>query len=83
MYIMTHTHTWSTAHLKAGCWYIDCEKVFCPVEEEDAKKACIQIDSKDSTLGRNQGEVQDDEVEVDINLLHEKEKNKILLHRER
>jgi hypothetical protein len=32
-------------------------------------------------LGPNQGEVQDDEVEVDINLLPEKEKNKVLNQR--
>jgi hypothetical protein len=80
---MTHTRTWSTAHLKAGCWYIDCGKIFCPVEEEDAKKACIQADSKGSALGPNPGEVQEDEVEVDINLLPEKERNKILLQREK
>jgi hypothetical protein len=74
---------WSIAHLKACCWYIDCGKVFCPVEEEDAKKACDQADSKGATLGPNQGEVQEDEVEVDINLLPEKERNKILNQRTR
>jgi hypothetical protein len=78
MYTMFHIRYWSIAHLKAGCWYIDCGKVFCPVEEEDAKKTCVQVDSKGATLGPNQGEVQEDEVEVDINLLPEKEKNKIL-----
>jgi hypothetical protein len=69
----------------ACCWYIDCGKAFCPVEEEDAKKACDQADSKGTALGPNQGEVQDDEVEVemDINLLPEKEKNKILNQRTR
>jgi hypothetical protein len=49
-----------------------------PVEEEDAKKACVQADSKGATLGPNQGEEQEDEVEVDINLLPEKARNKIL-----
>jgi hypothetical protein len=34
-------------------------------------------------LGPNQGEMQEDEVEVDINLLPKKERNKILLQRER
>jgi hypothetical protein len=38
MYIVTHIRVWSTAHLKAGCWYIDCGKIFCPTKEEDAKK---------------------------------------------
>ena len=81
MYTMIQTRTWSTAHIKAGCWYIDCGKVFCPIEEEDAKKACIQVDSKGAALGPNQGEEQEDEVEVNINLLLEKERNKILLQR--
>jgi hypothetical protein len=83
MYTMTHTRNWSNAHLKAGCWYIDCGKIFYPVEEEDAKKACVQADSKGAALGPNQGEEQEDEVEVDINLLPEKEKNKILNQRVR
>jgi hypothetical protein len=81
MYTMTHTRVWSTAHLKAGCWYIDCGKIFCPVEEEDAKKACVQADSKGATLDPNQGDKQEDVVEVDINQLPEKEKNKILNQR--
>jgi hypothetical protein len=83
MYTMFHIRYWSIAHLKACCWYIDCGKVFCPVEEEDAKMACVQADSKGAALGRNQGEVQEDEVEVDVNLLPEKEKNKILNQRTR
>jgi hypothetical protein len=74
---------WSIAHLKACCWYIDCGKAFCPVEEEDAKKVCDQADSKGAALGPNQSEVQEDEVEVDINLLPEKEKNKVLNQRKR
>jgi hypothetical protein len=41
MYTMTHTCVWSNAHLKAGCWYIDCGKVYCPLEEEDVKNACV------------------------------------------
>jgi hypothetical protein len=83
MYTMTHTHIWSTAHLKVGCWYINCGKIFCPVEEEDAKKACIQADSKGATLGPNQGDEQEDVVEVDISQLLEKERNKILNQRTR
>jgi hypothetical protein len=81
MYTMTHTRIWSNAHLKAGCWYTDCGKVYCPLEEEAVKKACVQADSKDAALGTNQGEDQEDEVEVDINLLPEKERNKILNQR--
>ena len=70
---------WSIAHLRACCWYIECGKNFCPVEEEDAKKACDQANG----IGPSQGEVQEDEVEVDITLLPKKEKNKILNQRAR
>jgi hypothetical protein len=83
MYIMTHTCNWSNAHFKAGCWYIDCGKIFCLVEEEDARKACVEADSKGAPSGPNQGVEQDVEVEVDINQLPLKEKNKILAQRAR
>jgi hypothetical protein len=81
MYTLYLVRLWSIAHLRACCWYIDCGKAFCPVEEEDAKKACDEADSQGAALGANQGEVQEDEVEVDINLLPEKEKNKVLNQR--
>jgi hypothetical protein len=81
MYAMTHTQVWSNVHFKVGCWYTDCGKVYCPLEEEDVKKACVQADSKGAALGTNQGEDQEDEVEVDINQLPEKERNKILNQR--
>ena len=80
-YTMTHTHIWSNAHLKVGCWYTDCGKVYCLLEEEDVKKACLQADSKDAAFGTNQGKEQEDEVEVDINQFFEKERNKILNQR--
>jgi hypothetical protein len=83
IYTMTHTHIWSNTHFKAGCWYTDYGKVYCPLEEEDVKKACVQADSKAAALGTNKGEEQEDEVEVDINQLPKKEKNKIILQRER
>jgi hypothetical protein len=83
MYTMTHTCVWSKAHLKAGCWYTDWWKVYCPLEEEDVKKACVQADSKGAALGTNQGKEQEDEVEVDINQLSGKERNKILNQRAR
>jgi hypothetical protein len=83
MYTMIHTRNWSDAHLKAGCWFIDCGKIFCPVEEEDARKACVEVDSKGAPLGPNQGEEQGVEVEVDINQLPLREKNKILNQRAR
>jgi hypothetical protein len=46
MYTMTQTRAWSVSHLKAGCWYIECLKTICPVEEEEVKAACNKADSK-------------------------------------
>jgi hypothetical protein len=81
MYTMAQTRTWSVLHLMPRCWYIDCGKVICPAEEEDVKMACDKADLKGATLGFNDSEVQEEEVEVDINLLPEKERNKILNQR--
>jgi hypothetical protein len=83
MYTVYLVRLWSIAHLRACCWYIDCGKAFCPVEEEDAKKACDEADSQGAALGANQGEVQEEEVEVDIDKLPEKEKIKVLNQRKR
>jgi hypothetical protein len=77
MYTVYLVCLWSIAHLRACCWYIDCRKAFCPVEEEDAKKACDEADLQGAALGANQGEVQEDEVEVDIDKLPKKEKIKV------
>jgi len=83
MYTVTQIRYWSNAHLKAGCWYIDCGKFFCPVEEEDVKKACFEADSKGAVMGPTQVEVEEVEEEVDINDLPARERNKILAQRAR
>jgi hypothetical protein len=87
MNTMGQTRIWSLPHLKAGCWYIDCGKIYCPIQEEDVKKTCETTDSKgaskDASTGPNNAQEHEDEVEVDINLLPEKEKNKIIKQRER
>src|SRR5450759_1067420 len=72
MYTTNLARLWSISHLRACCWYIDCVKTFCPVEEEDAKRACDRADSK----APDQGEVQTDVAEEDISLLPEKAKAK-------
>jgi hypothetical protein len=59
MYTVYLVRLWSIAHLRACCWYIDCGKAFCPVEEEDAKKACDQANSQGAALGAIQGEEQE------------------------
>jgi hypothetical protein len=83
MYTMDQTRIWSIPHLKAGCWYIDCGKVYCPIQEEDVRKACETASSKDAITGTDNAQEQEDEVEVDINLLPKKEKNKVLKHRDK
>jgi hypothetical protein len=83
VYTVYLVRLWSIAHLRVCCWYIDYRKAFCLIEEKDAKKACDEAESQGSALGANQGEVQEDEVEVDINKLPEKEKNKVLNQRKR
>jgi hypothetical protein len=47
------------------------------------RKACVQANSKGVALGPNQGDEQEDVVEVDISQLPEKERNKILNQRTR
>src|SRR5665811_2117233 len=66
MYTFTQAKVWSISHLKAGCWYIECLKTTCPVEEEVVKAACDRADSKDATPSTNKGDEQEDEVEVGI-----------------
>ena len=83
MYTMGQIHIWLVPHLKASCQYIDCGKIYCPVQEEDVRKACETANSKGATIGIDNVQEKEDEVEVDINLLLEKEKKKILKQRER
>jgi hypothetical protein len=83
MYTMGQIRIWSVPHLKAGCWYIDCGKIYCPIQEEDVRKACEMADSKGAPTVIDNAQEHEDEVEVDISLLLEKEKNKIIKQRER
>jgi hypothetical protein len=78
MYTMTQTHTCSISHLKQGCWYIECGKTICPVEEEDVKIAYDKADSRGAKVGSTHVEVPEEENEVDLSLLPKKERNKIL-----
>lgn len=61
MYATDQTRAWSISHLKAGCWYIECMKTICPIEEEDVKAACDKADSKDPAPGTNEGDEQENE----------------------
>jgi hypothetical protein len=83
MYTMGQICIWSLLHLKAGCWYIDCGKIYYPIQEEDVRKTSETADSKGAPSVIDNVHEHEDEVEVDINLLLEKEKNKIIKQRER
>ena len=75
--------TWSILHLKAFCWYIDCKKIICSDEEEDVKKACDKVDSMGVAESIDHGKEQDKEMEMDLSLSPEKERNKIINQRTR
>jgi hypothetical protein len=83
MYTMTQTRAWSVPHLQAGCWYIECGKTICPVEEEEVKAACDKADSRDAALGPDHVDVPKELTDADLVLLPEKERNKILNQRTR
>jgi septal ring factor EnvC (AmiA/AmiB activator) len=83
MYIMTQMHTWLAPHLKVRCWYIECGKTIYPVEEEEVKIAYDKVDPRGADLGSDLVEVLEEENEVDLSLLPEKERNKILNQRAR
>jgi hypothetical protein len=78
MYTMTQTHAWSVPHLQAGCWYIECGKTICPIEEEEVKAACDKADSRGAELGPNHVDVLEELTDADLALFLEKERNKIL-----
>lgn len=71
-------HTWSIPHFKVRCCYIECGKTICPIEEEGVKISCDKANSRDVELGSNHVEVLEEEIEVDLSLLLEKERNRIL-----
>jgi hypothetical protein len=83
MYTMPQTCTWSIPHLKVGCWYIECGKTISVIEEEDVKTAYEKADPRGVKLGSDYVVVPEEVSKVDIALLPEKERNKILLQRER
>jgi hypothetical protein len=83
MYTMTQTCTWSVPHVKAGCWYIECGKAICPIEEEDVKTAYDKANPRGVKLGSDNVVVLEEVSEVDNALLPEKERNKILNQRAR
>jgi hypothetical protein len=80
---MTQTCTWSIPHIQAGCWYIEYRKTICPVEEEEVKHACDKVDSRGAEQGSDHVDLPEDVNEVDLALLPEKKRNRILNQRTR
>jgi hypothetical protein len=83
MYTMAQTHAWSVPHLQVGCWYIECGKTICPVEEEEVKAACDKADSGGAVLGPDHVDVPEELTNANLALLPEKKRNKILNQRTR
>jgi hypothetical protein len=51
MYTVALLCGWSVIHLKAGCWYLDYGKTFCPEDEEDVKKTSEPLGESSSPPG--------------------------------
>jgi hypothetical protein len=81
MYSPTQLYNWSAPHLKEGCWYIECGRTICPVEEEDVKATCDKLDPKPSKLVPDVVVVPEELSLADVALLPEKERNKVLNQR--
>jgi hypothetical protein len=83
MYSPTQVCIWSAPHLKEGCWYIECGRTICPVEEEDVKATCDKADPRGVKLVPDVVIVPKELSLADVALLPEKERNKVLNQRAR
>jgi hypothetical protein len=83
MYSPTQLRVWSAPHLKEGCWYIECGKTICPVEEEAVKATCDKADPRGVKLVPDVVVVPEELSLADVVLLPEKERNKVLNQRSR
>jgi hypothetical protein len=83
MYSPTQLRVWSAPHLKEGCWYIECGRTICPVEEEAVKATCDKADPRGVKLVPDIVVVPEELSLADVALLPEKERNKVLNQRSR
>ena len=83
MYTVNQMRIWSTPHLKEGCWYLECGRTICPVEEEDVKAACDKADPRGVKPVPDVVVVPEELSLADIALLPAKERNKILSQKAR
>jgi hypothetical protein len=81
MFSQGQLQMWILPHLKAGSWYLDCGKGFCPEEEEELKN---KLDAADIASGSTVGALQEgtgNADELDLSQMNEKDKKKVIAHR--
>ena len=78
MYSMNQMRIWSAPHLKEGCWYLECRRTICLIEEEDVKATCDKVDPRGVKPVPDIVVVPKELSLADIGLLPTKERNKIL-----
>lgn len=44
MFSLAQRRTWTTAHLNAGAWYLDCGTTFTPLHEVELKQSREALD---------------------------------------
>ena len=71
---------WILPHLKAGSWYLDYAKGFCPQEEEELKNKLNVTNIASDFVGALQEGTQNTN-EVDLSQMNKKEKKKIITQR--
>jgi hypothetical protein len=81
MFSQGQLRMWTLPHLKAGSWYIDCGKGFCPEKEEELKNKLDAADiASGSAVGALQGGTSDAD-DLDLSQMNEKEKKKAIAQR--
>ena len=83
MYSTNQMRIWSALHLKEGCWYLECGKTICPIEEEDVKATCDKVDSRDVMPVLDVVVVLEELSLADVAFLPAKERNMILSQKAR
>jgi hypothetical protein len=81
MFSQGQLRMWTLPHLKAGSWYLDYGKGFCPEEEEELKN---KLDAANIASGSDVGVLQEgtgNADELDLSQMNEKEKKKVIAQR--
>ena len=83
MYSANKMRIWSAPHLKEGCWYLECGRTICPIEEEDVKATYDKAAPRAVIPVPDVVVVLEELSLADIALLPAKERNKILSQKAR